>query len=210
MRLLPLVPTAHPSAWPAGGGSGARREADLLLQTPCRFCGLIAAGWQEPFHLNGDHTDDSAANVVAGCALCHLVQHLDRPAIEDEAVLIWLPEMSQAALNAVVRRTQLVFHVHGEPPSMDRRPSIGTSALRTAFRTYQELSRRSEAALARLGSASPRDLGAALLSLPKAAQERRRELLGGLRLLGRGRLFRGGRDVYPQLLDALRAPPPAA
>jgi intracellular multiplication protein IcmJ len=205
MHVLPLVPTAHASAWETDGASGGRHGAVSPPETPCRFCGLAAAGWQEPFHLNGDHRDDSPANVVAGCVLCHLVQHLNRPRIEDEAVLIWLPELTQAALNAVVRQVHLVFLTHGEPPAMDRRPAIGTPALRAAYRTYKGVEERAAAAAERLGSTSPRDLGIALLSLPSVAQERRKALLGGLRLLGRGRLFREGRDVYPDLLRALGA-----
>jgi hypothetical protein len=160
--------------------------------------------------MNGDHGDESVENVVSGCALCHLVQHLNRPRIEEEAVLVWVPEMTQAAINAVSRHAQLVFHEHGESPAMDRRPRAGTPALRAAYRTFKALEGRSHAARERLGSVSPRDLGVALLSLPKAAQQRRRELLGGLRLLGRGRLYRDGHDLYPQLLEALRLPRQAA
>jgi hypothetical protein len=33
------------------------------------------------------------------CAPCHLVRHLERNTIAEEAVLIWLPEMTQPALN---------------------------------------------------------------------------------------------------------------
>lgn len=206
MRLLPLVPTAHASAWETDGASGARHGDAPFGQTPCRFCGLAAAGWQELFHVNGDHRDESAGNVVVACALCHLVQHLNRLRIEEEAVLIWLPELTQAELNAVVRQVHLVYQAHGEPPSMDRRPAVGTAALRAAYRSYQGLAERVAGAAERLGTTSPRDLGIALLCLPKAAQDRRRELLGGLRLLGRGRLFRDGHDIYPDLLSALGAP----
>ena len=32
---------------------------------------------------------------------CSLVRHLERETIAEEAVLIWLPDLSQAALNAL-------------------------------------------------------------------------------------------------------------
>ena len=41
--------------------------------------------------------------------------------------------------------------------------------------------------------------------LPPAALAKGAELTGGLRLLSRGRLFRDGEDVYPDLLDAWAA-----
>jgi intracellular multiplication protein IcmJ len=206
MRLLPLVLTAHASAWEPDGASGGRHARALSSETPCRFCGLLAAGWQEAFHVNGDHEDESIGNVVVSCPLCHLVQHLNRPQIEQEGMLVWLPELSQAAVNAIARHCQFVFHTHGESPAMDRRPRIGTPELRAAYRAYKALEERSAQAVERLGTCSPRELGVALMSLSKEYRERRRELLGGVRLLGRGRLFRGGRDVYPTLLEALRAP----
>lgn len=65
------------------------------------------------------------------------------------------------------------------------------------------LKERADAAFARLGTTSPRDLGAAFLGLPPKSYARRDKLLGGLRLLPLGRLLRGGRDGYPALLSQL-------
>ena len=203
MRLLPLMLSAHPSAWNADAEE--RQGAAFTDDEGCRFCGLAARGWLEPFHVNGDHADNRPANVLPGCALCHLTQHLDRPTIDEEVTLIWLPEMSQAALNNVVSQIHRIFRAHGEPPAMGRRPRIDTQALRAAYVAYQALAERGKAAHSRLGTTSAADLGAALIGLRPEAYERRAVLLAGVRLLGRGRLYRQGREVYPQLLDALPA-----
>ena len=98
MALLPLVPSAHPSAWifePDGAGhEEAIRAAFARDQHTCRFCGHVATAWQEVFHLDGDHDNWAVDNLVTACTLCHGGQHLGRPTVEQEQVLIWLPDMS--------------------------------------------------------------------------------------------------------------------
>lgn len=200
MRLLPLVLSAHPSAWNADAG-GLQRERTVSPDSSCQFCGFRAPGWQEPFHLNGDH-DDTPGNLAVACVLCSLTQHLGRPTIDAEATLIWLPEMSQAALNAIARRIHRGLQAQGEPPHMGRRPQSDTPELRALYCAFMALQERGIALQSRLGTTSPRALGAALLGLDPAAYERRASLLGGTRLLPRGRLYRDGEDVYPQLLEA--------
>jgi len=208
MRLLPLLPSAHPSAWKPEDDPGERQGCPDQPDLPCRFCGFHGPGWLEPVHLNGDHADGTPQNLVPGCVLCHLVQHLNRPFITREATLVWLPEMSQAAVVTLARQVHRVLRAHGEPPAMDRRPRRDTPALRSAYRAYRVLLDREVAADSRLGTSSPRDLGAALLQLSPDAYARRGDLLAGVRLLPLGRLYRGSDDAYPRLLDAL--PPLAA
>ena len=83
MRLAPLVLSVRESGRTGGGA-----------QSSCPFCGVRFAEGQEPF-LCPDGSEDFS------CAPCHLVRHLERDTIAEEAVLIWLPEMTQAALNAL-------------------------------------------------------------------------------------------------------------
>lgn len=202
--LLSLISTAHASAWnPAGipddPGAGQARPA---LDAYCRFCGLPAAGWQEPFHLSGDHFDGAPGNLADACPLCHLCQHLDRPAIAEEAALIWLPELSQAAVVALARGIHLALHAHGEPAHVERgRPLRDEAPLRAAWAAYQALLERAPEARVRLGTAAPLDLACALMTLSPQARGRGAALLRGVRLLPLGRLHQGGRDVYPQVLD---------
>jgi hypothetical protein len=128
------------------------------------------------------------------------VRHLERETIAEEAVLIWLPEMTQAALNALAhgahKRLSRAGALHRAANAFAlarERPDGALEAIRTLE------ARRAEAE-ARLGTASPRLLGAALLRMKPKTYEDRARLLGGLRLLSRGRFFVDGEDIYPQLI----------
>jgi intracellular multiplication protein IcmJ len=198
MRLMPLTLSAHASTlWTT---PDSFQEPNLLVDEPCGFCGQVSGRWQERFHLDDDHTNNAPENVVAACPLCHLAQHLERPRIHEEAALIWLPEMSQRALIALVRTLHLALRAAGERVDAEVASSgrSGTSA--HLYRAHQELLARTTPAKARLGTSSPRTLGAALRALPAAAYARRDQLLGGLRLLPLGRLYHGDQDVYPEVL----------
>ena len=200
MALLPLILSAHPSAWSADSRQG-RRKVGASIST-CRFCGQPTADWQEDFHLNDDHADDRLSNVVVSCPLCHLAQHLGRPEIEREAVLVWLPEMAQSALNLLVRELHIRCFCGGVSPhtTANSTPIAGASAAKDAHAAYQALHERAAAADTRLGTNSPRRLGLALLEMAPGDYAKRGELLGGTRLLPLGRFFQDGRDVYPEML----------
>ncbi len=206
MRLLPLLLSAHPSAWTADASVAEERGRDPK-PSQCRFCDVDAVGRIEPFHCNGDHADNTPDNVVPACPLCHLAQHPDRPRIDAETVLIWMPEMSQAALNRVVRGIHLDLHRGGEPVDMRRPPRGASPRSVAAYRAYRALHERSTPALDRLGTNSFAQLGSALLDLSPAHYDRRGELLAGLRLLPLGRLYHDQQDIYPDLLTAWAAKP---
>ena len=204
MTLLPLALTAHPSAWCAGQDE---RQSSFAGGTgPCRFCGWSAPGWFEPFHLNGDHSDDAPANVVAACVLCHLTQHLDEIEADREASLIWLPEMSQAALISLARRIHLEFAWNDESPSLNNRPRRYDPRIAAAYRAHCALLDRKATLEARVGTSAPSDFGAALLQLGISRSCERSPLLGGVRLLPRGQVIRNGVDIYPDLLAAAPRP----
>lgn len=139
---------------------------------------------------------------MPACPLCHLAQHPDRPEVDAEATLIWMPEMSQAVLNCLVRGIHLTLHAFGEPADLRRAPRRASPRLVAALRAGRALRERSGPAFDRLGTTSFTDLGAALLDLSPAHYARRAELLAGLRLLPLGKLFRDGRDIYPEMLTA--------
>src|SRR5271157_5511698 len=99
MRLAPLVvsvgqPTESVSA----------RQTSVAPQGSCRFCAAQIARSQ-------GHV--SCLDADGACPLCHLVRHLERPTIDEEAVLIWLPELTQAALIAIVREAHRRLAEHG-------------------------------------------------------------------------------------------------
>ena len=197
MPRPPLVLSAHFSVWTADADEGERTAAGADTDpVACQFWGQPTMGWQEPFHLN----DEREANLVASCPLCHLVQHLNRPDIDREAVLIWLPEMAQAALNVLVRQIHLACIGAGVSPILsDAGWSSSKPAAAKPLAAYAALQERSAVAMERLGTNSPRLLGGVLLDL-RLDPLTRADLLGGLRLLPRGQLFRQGRDIYPAML----------
>lgn len=209
MPLLPLVPSMHPSVRLAGAEAAGRRalcEAVLARDGhTCRFCGLPAGGWQDVFHLDDDHAHWSQDTLAAACPLCTGVQHIGGPAANTDFRVIWLPELTQNLLNAVVRGIHLAFHHRGAAPTLARRPERDDPELVLAWRAYAALDRRAAAARSAIDTSEPHALAAALLALSPRDYARRGTLLGGLRLLHRGTRVRGEEDTYPAQLAAWAA-----
>ncbi len=113
--------------------------------------------------------------------------------------------MSQAALIATVRRLHVICNDHGAAATMDRVPRAGSAQLSQAWGVYAALLRRAAVAEKRIGSPAIRDLAEALAGVTTDSQVRA-TLLGGVRLLPRGRFYRDGIDVYPALLSAIPRP----
>lgn len=202
MRLLPLLPSARLPACSTDtqGTQEARLSALARDGHACRFCGFHAADRQEVVSLDADPASALPDTLATACLLCVAVQQLDRTTVAQEVVVIWLPEMAQAVLNAVVRGIHLAMHKDGESPVLGSHPRQDTPAVRAAWSAYDALAARREAAELHIGTSSPRELAAALLEMSPASYGRRAALLGGVRVLHRGRHIRGGQDVYPKIL----------
>ena len=138
------------------------------------------------------------------CALCTLVQRLDRPRIDDELCLVWLPEMSQAALVCLVREMHMRLRSRGEGVS-----ELSFSGAVTPERTALHYARsallaRRDVAGEHAGTSRPSDLAHVLARMDAVAYERRHRLLAGIRALPTGRFFVGSDDVYPEIIDSWR------
>ena len=108
-----------------------------------------------------------------------LPQHLERPRIDEEASLVWLPEMSQQAINAMMREIHIQIRALVEDVQAD---SVSRSNRRAIARLHYAravLSERIQPAIDRVGTGSAHELGLALLELSPAAYARRAALLGG-------------------------------
>lgn len=202
MRFLPLSLTAHPTAWGPGSAGAERQDPAKVAGAPCRFCGAFAAGRQEAFHLDGDHTNDRSDNVVPACTLCHLVQHPDVAARQRSVRLVWLPEMSQAAVFMLARTAQLDLLDAKADPTLDEPPAKSSGVVDAAWSALSALRAREEQARSRLLTDDPNVLGAALLALTPRAFRGRSNLLSGIRMLPTGRMLVDGKDIYPDLLRA--------
>ena len=183
LRALVLSVSEGPATFVCEGGLGN-----------CSFCGGRLGSER------GAPTQD-AGNATAQCALCLLVRHLDRPRIDDEAELVWLPEMSQPAVNITMREIHIRLRALGESLDAATPPQRDTPERRRLHHARAALRERTGAAAARLGKIRPTELGRALLRLSPGAYARRSKLLGGLRLLPAGHFFDGGRDIYPAIVD---------
>ena len=200
VQLRALILSAH-AGDPAGAVSdGAGSPTPAALASPCIFCGAHSGAWQASCVLNDN---DSGAHVDAApaCPLCVLTHRLERPRIDEEAVLIWLPEMSQPAINTLMRHVHMRLRAMGECLHADGGFRLDTPERRTLHHVRAALRRREDLAQHRLGSTAPSVLAGALLRLSPAAYGRRAALLDGLRLLPLGRIFAGDEDVYPRIVD---------
>jgi len=185
--MLSLIISAH--------RDDAERAQPASQGDACSYCGLPAG-----IHNEGDC-----------CAACRLVRHLDRPCIDEEVCLIWLPEMSQAALICLVREMHSRLRAGGE--GFDGEPGpVAVSADRSALH-YARLALSGRAAVASelVGTTRASELAQVLARMSRPFYDRRHKLLGGLRVLPIGRFFVGADDVYPAIVDSWRhIPTPAA
>jgi intracellular multiplication protein IcmJ len=188
MRLRSLqikvgVPEAASSVW-ASKGDPTSEE--------CAFCGQRAG--LRAMRLNGD----------LACVLCGLVQSLHRPTIDAEIRLIWLPEMSQAALNVLVRQIHIELRALGNSVYCDDVPKYGAEMRRILYTAQRLLLQRGETVSERLGSSQPSDLADALTVLASRHANVQGLPLGGLRIFAAGRFFIDGADVYGEVVDSWR------
>jgi hypothetical protein len=128
------------------------------------------------------------------------VRHLERDTIAEEAQLIWLPELTQAALNALAHAAHKRLLRAGALHLAANPFALASEDGPDALEAIRALEARSAKAEARLGTTSPRVLGAALMRMKPTIYEDRARLIGGLRLMPRGRFFVDGEDIYPRLI----------
>jgi intracellular multiplication protein IcmJ len=166
---------------------------DVTLSSVCGYCGQPGAMF------------DVVGEAPACCVLCYLARHLERPRIDEEAILVWLPEMDQRILTLICREMHIELRAAQEALHDDAAPRGDAPELARLHHARQALRQRAEPAAARLGTDRPSELGEALRSLPRTVRSRQAALLGGLRLLPRGRFFADDEDVYLSVVDAWRS-----
>ena len=199
VRLQPLVLSANfgdEATGPPGAAGETLNNTDKL---PCPFCGMHSGRWQRLVAAPRRGHDCAAA-----CVLCYLCRHLERPRIDEEAALVWLPEMSQPALNVTMREIHRQLRALGEDLHDGGRLSLETQERLRLYYARSALSARAVAAASRLGTEKPSELAGALCRLSPGAYANRAKLLDGVRLLPLGRFYAGNKDVYPEIVDSWR------
>jgi Restriction endonuclease len=214
-QRLPLVLSVKCSNWRMFDKGSADADAEFervrkqALERDnytCRFCGFRALKWQEVHHANDDHADNRLENLVTACTFCHNCQHIGFAGTRKEAVLIFLPEISQANLHHVVR-TALVATRMNQTVASDRhaRPDMIRSCREAADvskAVLAALREREAKAEAMLGSSNPADIGNALMLMPDDAYAQRADKLAGIRLLPLGTRVQNGEDVMQKQVDS--------
>jgi intracellular multiplication protein IcmJ len=182
MKLRSLNISVHPES--ASSAKLPKHEAT------CGFCGLRAGLHAMPI-----------GNDIA-CVLCGLVQSLHRPTIDDEVRLIWLPELSQSAMNVLLRQVHLELHGLGESVHCDDLPRHPEGTRPLLYYAQRILLERGEFVRERLGSIRAGDLADALTTLERRHVDMRSFSLGGLRVLSAGRYYIAGVNVYEAIVDS--------
>jgi hypothetical protein len=199
VRLRPLVLSANFGGEVAGLPDAAGEVLNNSDKLSCPFCGMRSGRWQRLVAAPRRGHDCAGA-----CVLCFLCRHLERPRIDEEAALVWLPGMSQPALNVTMREVHVQLRTLGEDLYDAGRLRLDTPERLRLYYARSVLGARAPAAARRLGTDKPSELAGALCRLSPAAHANRAKLLDGVRLLPLGRFYAGNKDVYPEIVDSWR------
>jgi intracellular multiplication protein IcmJ len=172
----------------------------------CRLCGFKANKWQEVHHVNDDHSDNRVDNLWTVCSYCHMCQHIGLAGRNEEAVLIWLPEISQSRLHHIIRTIQ-VAHRWAETSTMAR--NVRTDMIKTA-KTIAEgseslmssLKERQAIAEEKLGTSDLSELANILLTMSDEDYAKRGNFLNGFRMLPLGVRQQDNDDVMSRMVDS--------
>lgn len=68
----------------------------------CQYCGFQASDYQEIVNIDGNYTHNKFSNLVTACCFCSQCLFIESMGVDEMGggQLIYLPEMSQAELNA--------------------------------------------------------------------------------------------------------------
>jgi hypothetical protein len=205
MALEAITLSIDATSWATSPEQPGSADDAALAGMRCVFCGLPPGKHHMQFPRPRKSNGGNAGSLPA-CALCAMPQHLERSRIDEEATLVWLPEMSQQAINAMMREIHIQIRALGEDLQADSIFKKHSPSHRSLHYAKAVLAERIQPAIDRIGTSSAHELGIALLELSPAAFARRAALLGGIRLIPLGRFFDGDRDVYPEIVDSWMNP----
>lgn len=179
----------------------------------CSGCGFKSQKWQEVHHIDDDHSNNKLSNLTTVCMFCHSCQHIGLAGHNKEAILAFIPEISQAQLHHVVRGilfakiwANTVFSRAAETPSAHDNLKVAKEVAAAATSLESELQARSAQASELIGTSSPLELGDILTQFANLTDrpevyEGRKNYLKGIRLLPLGRRFKDGEDIMPQIVQ---------
>jgi intracellular multiplication protein IcmJ len=163
----------------------------------CQCCGFKAQKYQDIVHMNGDERDWSDDNVATVCVFCYQCFDLTTTGQQRSAMLVYLPEMTQANLHHVMRALYVA--------------RVTQTGLGDAARdAYERFMKRGDEAKKRLGSNDPEALGLVMRDfLTQKQYADFQERLNGIRLLPLDRRMVRENELeynqFPQILAYWRS-----
>lgn len=163
----------------------------------CRYCGFRSEKYQRINAIDGRWANPADQNLATACIFCNQCFYLDQVSDMRSGVLIWLPEMTQAALNHLMRAIYVARITQG-PVADFARQSLDT------------LMARRDQAKARVQTDDPAILAMVLSEyIDSKFYAQRRQKLDGVRLLPLDRRVIKEGDLefnqFPQILAYWRS-----
>lgn len=144
----------------------------------CAYCDFRSPKYQHVHHLNDDHAINKPENLATACPLCHQCFHLGLAGVHNSGVMIYLPELTQAQLNNLVRTCFVAIANKGE----------NEEAARAIYASLENRSFIIEETFGP-GTSNPSAFGQAFVEMPQERYESREKRLPGLRLLPKQQAF---------------------
>ena len=206
MTLLPIILSVTRASVRKGASSLLAQPVDEAAARAsifkrdgngCRFCGFVSNRYQQIHFLNGDRRDWQHDNLATSCIYCSQCFTLERVSHMRSGTLVWMPEMSQAALHHLCRAIY-VARIS---------PGLMADAARSAL---DSLLLRREEAKRRIGTDDPATLTSVLQDyLEDSDYAGRKRKLEGIRLLPLDRRIVREADIefnqFPQILAYWRS-----
>lgn len=163
----------------------------------CQCCGFVAQKHQQILHLDSNANNFAPNNCLTACVFCHQVFDLHQTAKWQSGMLIWLPEIGQAALHHLMRAIYVARVTPGPTATI-------------AKKLYEQLMQRGAEAKLRVGTTDPGALATVLREFLSGAQyAARKQKLEGIRLLplDRRMVLEDGLEYnqFPQILAYWRS-----
>jgi intracellular multiplication protein IcmJ len=167
MSLLPITLGVKRHADAQGSGGGKKRKplsksqlSKIIQETlrkdsfTCRYCGFSSKQFQKAIPKDWAVSDPRDGEMVTACIFCEQCFSLEGVGPMGSGTLIWLPEISQAHLNHIMRA------IYAARAQIDVAPETIKDC---ADRAFDVLFNRRGEAKRRIGTDDPMVLAAALL-----------------------------------------------
>lgn len=149
----------------------ARNKVLLRDENVCQCCGFKSNKYQQVLFLDGDERNVSDQNCLTTCSFCHQCFDLSQIQEYQSGMLIWLPEIGQAALHHIMRALYIARVTQGP---------LAAAAKSLIDQFYA----RADDVKKRLGSSDPSALAMVMQDFLSHKQyEKASEQLRGVRLL---------------------------